>query len=52
MENKSKKFIKGSEEAKEFMANLSSKRGSKEEKKQLKPHLIHLIKKIKKSVKI
>ena len=32
MENKSKKFIRGSEEAKEFMANLRSKRGSKEKK--------------------
>ena len=29
MENKSKKFIKGSEEAKEFMANLRSKRKEK-----------------------
>ena len=35
MENKSKKFIKGSEEAKEFMANLRSKRGSKEQKKTI-----------------
>ena len=44
MENKSKKFVKGSIEAKEFMSNLRSKRGSKE-KNRLKPHLILLIKK-------
>ena len=44
MENKSKKFVKGSEEAKLFMANLQFKR-SKERKNQLKPHLILLIKK-------
>ena len=36
MENKSKKFIKGSEEAKEFMANLRSKR--KEEKIETPPN--------------
>ena len=34
MENKSKKFTKDSEEAKEFMSNLQSKRGSNRGSKQ------------------
>ena len=49
MENKSKRFIRGSEEAKEFMANLRAK---KRIKNLIPPQILrHLFKKIKKCKK-